>query len=206
MAAIFYPPTGGGGADPTSNVNITGVWTASDPTVAQGLATKAYVDSHSSSPTNSIQLWSNVTAYTAGQFVYSNNSIWCCRANNTNSSPSLTNNNWRRESDLDSSTFRTTIQTVSANYTWSKGVFGVRAAGLTADITITLSLISSFSDPDTASKIQEFIIIKADNARNIILNTSEPDKFSDGSASKEITGNSVFRFILDYTSSNWRVA
>lgn len=201
--AIIYPPSGG--ADPSANVNITGVWTALDPTQPQQLATRNYVDTHSSTPGSTITLWSNTVSYSAGNFVYYNNAIWCCRATNISSSPSLTNNNWRIESNLDSSGLRTLVTNVNSNTTWSKGIFAIRAAGLSADITITLSAISTFADSDTVLKIQDFILVKADNSRNVILNTTSPDTFSDGTNTKNITGNTIFRFLLDYTSSIWRL-
>lgn len=197
---------GGSGISPSDNITITGVWQASDPTVAQQLATKNYVDTHNTpNPNNVITAWSNATAYTVGSFVYTGNAIWCCKVANTNSAPTLANNNWVREADTDTSIRRVFAQNINANYTWPKGVFCVRAAGLTTDITITLSAISSFVDSGTSNRIQEFILIKADNAKNILLNTTEPDKFSDGTSSKEVTGNTIFRFILDFTSGNWRL-
>ena len=198
----YYPPTGG--TDPAANVTVTGVWSGPDPTQPQQFATKNYVDTHSISPSSTITLWSNTVSYTVGNFVYSGNAIWCCRVANTNSTPSLTNNNWRREADLDSSTSRMVPQTINSNYTWPKGVFSVRAAGLTADTTVTLSLISSFADSDTTSKIQEFVLIKADNNKTLTLATSSPDTFNDGTTTKTITGNTVVRFFLDFTSNVWR--
>jgi hypothetical protein len=196
----------GGGISPSDNITITGIWQASDPTTAQQLATRNYVDTHNTpNPNNVIAAWSNATAYTVGSFAYTGNAIWCCKVANTNSAPSLTNNNWVREADTDTSTLKLFTQNINANYTWSKGIFSVRAAALAADITVTLSAISTFVDSGTSNRIQEFILVKADNSHNIVLNTTSPDTFSDGTTTRTISGNTVFRMILDFTSSIWRI-
>jgi len=155
--------------------------------------------------TGAVTVWDTTTAYTVGACVLASNALWIARANNTNSSPSLAGNNWRRISDFDTSNSRYFCAQTNANYTWSKGVFSLCVTALTADITITLSAISSFADSDSTNRIQEFILIKQTSANTVNLNCTAPNTFHDSTTSKQITASSVTRFILDFVAGTWRI-
>lgn len=155
--------------------------------------------------TGAVLTWDSTTAYTTSACVLSSNALWIARANNTNSAPTLSGNNWRRIADFDTSNNRLFSASTAANYAWNKGVFCLIVTALTADITITLNTIASFSDSDTTNRVQEFILIKQTNANVANLTCTPPNTFSDGATTKVIQNASVFRFYADFTSATWRI-
>lgn len=154
-----------------------------------------------------IAAWDTTKTYTTNlDMVSYQNAIWTTVATNTNSTPSLTNSNWKRVADMNSSNSQIPYINTTGNYTLSQGVFAVRSDTTTSNNTITLDLISNFVPPTSTTMLSEFLIIKQGFANILTIQTSGSDTFQDGSTSKVFQGNGVnIPLYLDFDSSVWRI-
>lgn len=152
-----------------------------------------------------VRNWSNTTPYVIGQIVISSNALWLCRVAGTNSAPSLVTNNWRRLADIDTTNQRIFVQGISANYTWPKGTYAVRADTSGGDITITMNAITTYSDSDTSNRIQSFWVVKDSSANTLTIQLSGTDTFPDGTNKMTLINNGVSTWIYaDFAVSKWR--
>lgn len=205
MAYSNFAFLGGGGADPTANVNITGQWTALDPTVPQGLATKNYVD-NAVIPAGGISPWNNTTTYTSGvSYVTYANSVWLCRTTGANIQPSLATNTWRQIANVDTAT-QCVFAGVPITATTHNFPISQTAAlyNTTANsITVTMPTITALSSTDTNGRVQWFRLFKAAQANSLIVNLGAGNTFSDGSTSATYTAQGLYQFYCVFGTTTW---
>jgi hypothetical protein len=196
---------GGGGADPTANVNITGQWTAPNPTVPQGLATKNYVDS-AVVAAGGISPWNSTTTYTTGvSYVTHANSVWLCRTTGANIQPSLATNTWRQVANVDTATqcVFAGVPITAATYTLPVSQTAAVLATLSNSITVTMPTISALSSADTTGRVQLFRLFKTSQANSLIVNLGAGNTFSDGSTSVIYTAQGVYSFYCLFGTTLW---
>jgi hypothetical protein len=192
-------------ADPDQDLVINADWQVSNTTPSTGnsLASKSYVDSTAGSGV--LTMWNNTRTYAVGDMVASGNSLWVCRVAGSNQIPSLATNNWRRLADLDTSNQSLYVQPVTANYTWPREVFAIRADTSSGNITVTLGTVASYANSDTSNRLRTFWALKDSNANTLTIQLSGSDTFPDGSTSLVLRNGGVSAFFYaDFASNKWR--
>jgi hypothetical protein len=205
MAYSNFAFLGGGDADPTANVNITGQWTAPNPTAPQGLATKNYVDS-AVVAAGGISPWNSTTTYTTGvSYVTYANSVWLCRTTGANIQPSLATNTWRQIANVDTATqcVFVGVPITAATYNFPISQSAAQFDSTAANIVVTMPSIAALSSPDTAGRTQLFRFVKRSQANSVTINLAAGNTFLDGSTSWVVTAQGVYSMYAIFQSTLW---
>lgn len=203
MTLTNYPPIGGG-ADPAADVNITGTWTANDPIVPQGLATKNYIDNLPLNPNASVTEWSSTINYSVGNVVSYQGVLWTCKSSNINSAPFLNSNNWRQLDNIDlPRNIQVTTSVSAATFSFTRFPNCAQFDTTTTNCVVTMPSISSISDSDTNGRIQWFRFIKKSKVNKVTITLSGSDTFTDGTNTWDLVAQGVYSIYAIFQSTTW---